>query len=152
MKPLKLTLATLLLMTAHIQAADLPAPDAERKPHEVKAPHGAVRNDEYYWLRDDKRQDKAVIAYLNAENAYTSQVMAPLKPLEDKLYGEIVARMVADVSYQSRTPYFWQACDGLGGKETWRNVGLNSDGKGQPPQVNAMSHGCPPTRFRQINV
>jgi TldD protein len=69
-----------------------------------------------------------------------------------EIKGGKVTGMVADVAYQSRTPDFWQACDGLGGKETWRNVGLNSDGTGQPPQINAMSHGCPPSRFRQINV
>jgi TldD protein len=60
--------------------------------------------------------------------------------------------MIADVAYQSRTPDFWQACDGLGGQATWENVGLNADGKGQPSQINAMSHGCPPARFRRINV
>ena len=60
--------------------------------------------------------------------------------------------MIADVAYQSRTPDFWQACDGLGGPDTWENVGLNADGKGQPQQLNAMSHGCPPGRFRRINV
>jgi TldD protein len=63
-----------------------------------------------------------------------------------------VGTMIADVAYQSRTPDFWQACDGLGGPDTWENVGLNADGKGQPSQINAMSHGCPPARFRQINV
>jgi oligopeptidase B len=113
MKLIPLSLVASLLMTANIHAADLPsppAPDAEKKPHEVKAPHGAVRNDEYYWLRDDKRQDKAVIAYLNAENAYTSQVMAPLKPLEDKLYEEIVARIKQDdgsVPYRERGWWYY---------------------------------------------
>jgi len=111
MKLIPLSLAACLLMTANLHAADLPpAPDAEKKPHEVKAPHGAVRNDEYYWLRDDKRQDKAVIAYLNAENAYTSQVMAPLKPLEDKLYEEIVARIKQDdgsVPYRERGWWYY---------------------------------------------
>ncbi len=69
-----------------------------------------------------------------------------------EIKGGKVGRMVADVAYQSRTPDFWQACDGLGGKSTWENVGLNADGKGQPQQINAMSHGCPPARFRRINV
>jgi oligopeptidase B len=97
MTPLKLTLASLLLMTPQLHAADLPAPpDAEKKPHVVKAPHGAERVDEYYWLRDDKREDKAMLAYLEAENAYVDAVMAPLKPLEDKLYDEIVARIKQD--------------------------------------------------------
>ena len=63
-----------------------------------------------------------------------------------------VGAMVADVAYQSRTPDFWQACDLLGDQSTWRNVGLNRDGKGEPGQINAMSHGCPASRFRRVNV
>jgi TldD protein len=69
-----------------------------------------------------------------------------------EIKGGKVGRMVADVAYQSRTPDFWQACDGLGGEAAWENVGLNADGKGQPGQLNAMSHGCPPARFRRIDV
>ncbi|HZN04781.1 MAG TPA: TldD/PmbA family protein, partial [Candidatus Polarisedimenticolia bacterium] len=69
-----------------------------------------------------------------------------------EIKGGKVGRMLADVAYQSRTPDFWQACDGLGGDATWENVGLQNDGKGQPQQVNAMSHGCPPARFRRVNV
>ena len=69
-----------------------------------------------------------------------------------EIRGGKVGRQIADVAYQSRTPDFWQACDGMGGEATWENVGLNADGKGQPQQVNAMSHGCPPARFRRINV
>jgi TldD protein len=69
-----------------------------------------------------------------------------------EIKGGKIGKMIADVAYQSRTPDFWQACDGLGGEETWENVGLNSDGKGQPSQINAMSHGCPPARFRRMNV
>jgi oligopeptidase B len=111
MNPFKITLATLLLMTPQLQAADLPAPpDAEKKPHIVKAPHGAERSDEYYWLRDDKRQDKAVLAYLNAENAYVDKVMAPLKPLQDKLYDEIVGRIKQDdasVPYRERGWWYY---------------------------------------------
>ena len=89
----------LLLMTlpSTILAADLPPPpDAARKPHTVQAPHGAQRSDEYYWLRDDKRENKEMLAYLQAENAYADAVMKPLKPLEDRLYGEIVGRVKQD--------------------------------------------------------
>jgi TldD protein len=60
--------------------------------------------------------------------------------------------MVKDAAYQSRTPDFWAACDGLGGKSTYRLWGTSADGKGEPGQVNAVSHGCPPARFRQITV
>jgi TldD protein len=69
-----------------------------------------------------------------------------------EIKGGKVGPMIADVAYQSRTPDFWGACDGIGGEAIWQNVGLNADGKGQPGQINAMSHGCSPARFRQINV
>ena len=59
-----LAIASLLLMTATSHAATPTPPDVEKRPHEVRAPHGAVRADEYYWLRYDAREDKAVIAYL----------------------------------------------------------------------------------------
>ncbi len=60
--------------------------------------------------------------------------------------------MLRDVGYQSRTTDFWGACDGLGGEATYELWGALGDGKGQPGQSNAVSHGCPAARFRQINV
>ena len=60
--------------------------------------------------------------------------------------------MLRDVAYQSRTTDFWGACDGLGGQATYQLGGSFSDGKGEPTQLNAVSHGCPIARFRQINV
>jgi TldD protein len=69
-----------------------------------------------------------------------------------EIKGGKVRGMIADVAYQSRTPDFWASCDGIGGESSWENVGLNADGKGQPGQINAMSHGCAPARFRRINV
>ena len=61
-------------------------------------------------------------------------------------------RMLRDVAYQSRTPEFWNACDGVAGRDEYLLGGSFNDGKGEPPQSNAVSHGCPPTRFRSINV
>lgn len=80
----------------------LQSPRADKRAHEVKAPHGASRSDEYYWLRDDRRENPAVLAYLQAENAYADAVMAPLKPLEASLYTEIVSRIKQD---DSSVPY-----------------------------------------------
>jgi TldD protein len=60
--------------------------------------------------------------------------------------------MISRVSYQARTPDFWQACDGIAGRSFWRPHGLNRDAKGEPMQINSMSHGCSPARFRQVNV
>ena len=78
-------------------AADSPKPPvAETRPHEVKAPHGAVRQDEYYWLRDDARKDPQMLAYLQAENAYADAMLAPLAALKEQLYGELVGRIKQD--------------------------------------------------------
>jgi TldD protein len=63
-----------------------------------------------------------------------------------------VGQMLRDVAYQSRTTDFWNGCDGLGGKATYEVNGAENDGKGQPSQSNAVSHGCPVARFRQVNV
>ena len=67
-----------------------------KKPFVVKGP--ANRNDEYYWLRDDTRKNPEMLAYLKAENAYADAQLAPLKPLQDKLYSEIVGRIKQDDS------------------------------------------------------
>ena len=61
-------------------------------------------------------------------------------------------QMLRDVAYQSRTTDFWNSCDGLGGPTTYEIGGSFNDGKGEPGQSNAVSHGCPPARFRQANV
>ncbi|HLE64434.1 MAG TPA: metallopeptidase TldD-related protein [Pyrinomonadaceae bacterium] len=60
--------------------------------------------------------------------------------------------MLRDVAYQSRTTDFWNSCDGLGGEATYELLGSANDGKGEPGQSNAVSHGCPVARFRQVNV
>ncbi len=77
-------------------------PVAAKKPHQVKAPFGATREDEYYWLRDDTRKNPEMLAYLKAENAYADAVMAPTKPVQETLYKEIVGRIKQD---DSTVPY-----------------------------------------------
>jgi TldD protein len=63
-----------------------------------------------------------------------------------------VGGMLKDVAYQIRTPEFWSAMDLCGGQSTYFMGGAFGDGKGQPAQSNSVSHGCPATRHRQINV
>jgi oligopeptidase B len=85
-----------------------PVPAIE--PHEVASPHG-VRQDEYHWLRDDTRTDPRVLAHLAAENAYKDAMMAPLAPLEARLYAEIVGRIRQDdssVPYRERGYWYYQ--------------------------------------------
>jgi len=63
-----------------------------------------------------------------------------------------VTGMLKDVAYQMRTPEFWNSLDLLGGRSSYFVGGSFNDGKGQPSQSNAVSHGCPPARFRKVNV
>ncbi|MCC7002675.1 MAG: TldD/PmbA family protein [Gemmatimonadaceae bacterium] len=63
-----------------------------------------------------------------------------------------ITGMLKDVAYQIRTPEFWNALDMIGGKRSYELGGAFGDGKGQPAQSNAVSHGCPPTRHKQVNV
>lgn len=58
--------------------------------------HGNTRVDNYYWLRDDARKNPDMIAYLTAENTYTDTMTAAAKPMRQKLYDEIVARIKQD--------------------------------------------------------
>ncbi|MGQ0764963.1 MAG: TldD/PmbA family protein [Gemmatimonadota bacterium] len=66
--------------------------------------------------------------------------------------GGKVVGMLRDVAYQIRTPEFWAALDMVGGPASYELCGAFGDAKGQPSQSNAVSHGCVPTRHRQINV
>jgi TldD protein len=65
--------------------------------------------------------------------------------------GKIVG-MLRDVAYQLRTPEFWGSLDMIGGPKSYLMGGAFNDGKGQPAQSNAVSHGCVPSRFRNVNV
>ncbi len=63
-----------------------------------------------------------------------------------------ITTQLRDVAYQSNTPEFWKSCDMLGGRSTYTLGGAFYDGKGQPGQSNAVSHGCPVARFARVNI
>jgi TldD protein len=65
--------------------------------------------------------------------------------------GKIVG-MLKDVSYQSNTQEFWNAVGAICDKRDYRLGGAFNDGKGQPGQSNAVSHGSSTTRFNGVNV
>ncbi len=69
-----------------------------------------------------------------------------------EIKGGKITGMLKDVAYQMRTPEFWNAMDLIGGPKSYQLGGAFNDGKGQPSQANAVSHGCVPSRFHQINV
>lgn len=118
-----LTAVCALLLAACGQQAPLPTtqappalkpPLAAARPHAVVAPHGASRNDEYYWLRDDSRSNPEMLAYLQAENAYADAVMAPQQALRDSLYNELIGRIKQDdssVPYHDKDYWYYMRFD-----------------------------------------
>jgi oligopeptidase B len=71
-------------------------PTVKKIPHLVQK-HGQSWDDPYFWLRE--RENPAVLAHLEAENRYTENFMADTKPLQEKLYQEILGRIKeADLS------------------------------------------------------
>ncbi|MFO1452812.1 MAG: TldD/PmbA family protein [Lysobacterales bacterium] len=63
-----------------------------------------------------------------------------------------ITGQIEDVAYQIRTPEFWNACAAVCDQSDYRLGGSFFDGKGQPGQVSAVSHGSATARFNGINV
>ncbi len=62
----------------------------QRRPERLEA-HGDVRIDDWYWLRD--KEDPAVIAHLESENAYTEAMTEGTAGLRAELFTEMVDRI-----------------------------------------------------------
>ncbi len=60
--------------------------------------------------------------------------------------------MLKDVAYQANTQEFWNSCVQICDERDYRLNGAFNDGKGQPSQSNAVSHGSATTRFNGISV
>ncbi len=86
--------------------ADIATPSLTRDSAESRAPqlpvarrepvehilHGDLRADHYAWLRE--KENPEVIAYLNAENAYTDAVLHDTAAFQEKLYQEMLGRIL----------------------------------------------------------
>ena len=87
-----------LLVLAACSKAPRP-PVAKIVPHELTS-HGDTRVDDYYWLNE--RDNPEVIAYLEAENAYTEAMTADTAELQAVLFAEMKGRIKED---ESSAPY-----------------------------------------------
>ena len=63
-----------------------------------------------------------------------------------------ITEMLEDVAYQTNTLEFWGACQGSCDASDYRFAGFFNDGKGQPSQSSAVSHGSATSRFNGVNV
>ena len=96
-------------------ATDVEPPVAKKVPHE-RTVHGDTVVDEYEWLRD--KDDPEVIAYLEAENAYTEQATAHLADLRETLFEEIRSRtQETDMSVPTRLGSYWYYSRSIEGKQ-----------------------------------
>ena len=98
------------LMIGTASTAAPTPPIAEQRPYTVPAKFGE-RQDPWYWLRDDSRENAQMIAYLEAENAYLQAIMAPQNGLQEELYKEIIGRLKQDdasVPYRKNGYWYYQ--------------------------------------------
>lgn len=96
---------------SRLDAQDLKPPVATIKP-KIDTLHGDIRTDNYFWIREKTNPD--VIAYLNAENAYTTARMKHTEALQQKLYDEMLGRIKeTDVSvpYRDNGYLYWNATE-----------------------------------------
>jgi TldD protein len=63
-----------------------------------------------------------------------------------------ITKMLRDVAYQSNTQEFWNSCAQVCDESDYRLDGSFFDGKGQPSQISAVSHGSSTARFNGVNV
>ncbi len=78
--------------TPDSERSSAPQPPVARRQPVEHVIHGDRRVDDYAWLRD--KNDAEVIAYLNAENAFTDALLRDTEPFQEKLYQEMLGRIL----------------------------------------------------------
>ncbi len=92
----------------HRPPAGRTPPAAPRRPCRLELPGREPREDDLYWLAD--REDPAVRAYLEAENAYADAILSPTTDLQEQLFQEIRGRVVetdADAPVRDGEWWYW---------------------------------------------
>ncbi|WP_068155253.1 S9 family peptidase [Rhodococcus phenolicus] len=88
------------------ESAPLTAPPVAKTVPFERTHHGHTFVDEYEWLHD--KESPEVVAYLEAENAWTDQQTADLAPLRGKIFDEIKSRtQETDMSVPTRLGDWW---------------------------------------------
>ena len=76
-------------------------PMAEKKPKTTNI-HGETLVDDYFWMRE--KTNPAVLAHLQAEDAYAQAMMKHTVPLQEKIYNEILSHIKQT---DTNVPYRW---------------------------------------------
>lgn len=105
---------------------------------------------------DEMIQDVKKGIYILGRGSYSIDQQRYNFQFGGQLFYEIkdgkIAGLLEDVAYQANTQEFWNACTAICDERDWRMGGSFFDGKGQPGQVSAVSHGSSTVRFDGINV
>jgi len=121
-----------------------------------RMPNVSLRPNEQDLSADDIIKDVENGIYIVGRGSFSIDQQRYNFQFGGQLFYEIkngkITEQIEDVAYQSNTQEFWNSCVAMAGKSDYRLGGSFFDGKGQPPQVSAVSHGCPTTRFNNQNV
>ena len=105
-RPLRLAGLAALMSASLSLAAQAPVPPVARQVEHISLWHGEKVSDPWFWLRE--KTNPEVVAYLNAENAYTEAMTADLKPFSETLYKEMLGRIKqTDLSVPVRRGAFY---------------------------------------------
>ena len=149
-------------------AARAKPPVAAKRPHHV--PFGAVEGaddrgdgampyslsmvDDYFWLRDDTRKDKDILAHLDAENAYSQAQTAHLEGFRESLYEEMLSHVKEDddtVPYKDGDYLYWsRTVKGLSYRQYLRSR-VGSDEETIYLDVNEVSKTLPNPKQCVVN-
>ncbi|WP_238008319.1 S9 family peptidase [Dactylosporangium sp. AC04546] len=109
-------------------------PTAKRVPHE-RTHHGDTVVDEYFWLQ--QKDDPDTVAYLEAENAFTTAATAHLDGLRETLFTEIKTRTKeTDLSVPTRKGGYWYYTRTVAGKQYGIHCRVTATpGQATPPDI-----------------
>jgi oligopeptidase B len=82
--------------------AGAPQPPMAEKKSKTTNIHGVTLVDDYFWMRE--KTNPAVLAHLQAEDAYTQAMMKHTAPLQEKLYNEMLSHIKQT---DTNVPYRW---------------------------------------------
>ena len=130
-------------LTSEPSGSTFPQPPAARREPVEHVLHGDRRIDDYAWLRE--KENPEVIAYLNAENAYTDSFLGETERFQETLYQEMLGRILqTDLSVPYRLRgylYFTRSEEGKQYPFHYRRVDMDGSPEELLLDLNALAGG-----------
>ncbi|MHA2396901.1 MAG: TldD/PmbA family protein [Candidatus Thorarchaeota archaeon] len=107
------------------------------------------------WIRDDIIEDTKRGILMSTNKSWSIDDKRLNFQFGTEIAWEIVDGEIGQIfknpTYTAITPEFWGSMD-ASSKDDWRIWGTPNCGKGQPPQVMYVGHGCGTARFHNVRV